>query len=115
MSSRCRIDRHRPMAADPRSPVTRRSRLRTILTLAIVAAGSGAASTLAQGPIAFTVDEVLGYPFPQHLIVSPTGSTVGWVSNERGVRNVYVAEGPAFKARRLTGYGSDDGQELSDL
>ncbi|HEV2667836.1 MAG TPA: prolyl oligopeptidase family serine peptidase, partial [Blastocatellia bacterium] len=34
---------------------------------------------------------------------------------ERGLRNVWVAEGPDFKARRLTNYEVDDGQELTSL
>ena len=31
------------------------------------------------------------------------------------MRNIYVAEGPAFQARRLTAYQHDDGQELTNL
>ena len=34
---------------------------------------------------------------------------------EQGKRNIYVAEAPDFKARRLTAYLEEDGQELSDL
>ena len=43
------------------------------------------------------------------------GSTIAWTFNERGVRNVYVADGPAFEPRRLTPYREDDGQELTQL
>jgi dipeptidyl aminopeptidase/acylaminoacyl peptidase len=43
------------------------------------------------------------------------GSTIAWTFNERGVRNIYVAEGPAFEARRITSYTEDDGQELTQL
>jgi dipeptidyl aminopeptidase/acylaminoacyl peptidase len=35
--------------------------------------------------------------------------------NEEGLRNLYVAEGPQFTARRLTAYTRDDGQELSSV
>jgi dipeptidyl aminopeptidase/acylaminoacyl peptidase len=34
---------------------------------------------------------------------------------EQGRRNIYVAEAPHFKARRLTAYQEEDGQELSGL
>ena len=43
------------------------------------------------------------------------GSTIAWTFNERGVRNIYVADGPAFEPRRLTPYREDDGQELTQL
>jgi Tol biopolymer transport system component len=47
--------------------------------------------------------------------VSTTGSKIAWAFNEQGKRNVWVAEGPEFKARRLTNYEMDDGQELTSL
>jgi dipeptidyl aminopeptidase/acylaminoacyl peptidase len=69
-----------------------------------------------QAPAAsFTVDQILGFPSPDNLIASPAGSTVAWTFNERGVRNIYVTDGPEFVARRLTPYSQDDGQELTQL
>ena len=70
----------------------------------------------AQGPApSFTVDQILGFASPENLIASPVGSTIAWTFNERGVRNIYVAEGPALAARRVTSYMEDDGQELTQL
>jgi dipeptidyl aminopeptidase/acylaminoacyl peptidase len=63
----------------------------------------------------FTVEQVLGFPSPENLIASPVGSTVAWTFNEKGVRNIYAASGPAFEARRVTAYTEDDGQELTQL
>jgi dipeptidyl aminopeptidase/acylaminoacyl peptidase len=63
----------------------------------------------------FTVEQVLGYPQPENLVASPVGSMIAWTFNERGVRNVYIAEGPAFDARKLTAYTQDDGHELTQL
>ncbi len=63
----------------------------------------------------FTVDQILGFPSPENLIASPSGSRIAWTFNERGVRNVYVADGPAFEPRRVTSYRDDDGQELTQL
>jgi len=63
----------------------------------------------------FTVDQILSFPSPENLIASPVGSTIAWTFNERGVRNVYVADGPAFEPRRITPYVQDDGQELTQL
>jgi dipeptidyl aminopeptidase/acylaminoacyl peptidase len=63
----------------------------------------------------FTVEQIKSYPFPNELTASATGSRIAWAFNERGARNVWVAEGPEFKARRLTNYETDDGQELTSL
>lgn len=63
----------------------------------------------------FTLDQIRGYPFPNELTASATGSRIAWAMNERGLRNVYVAEGPEFRARKLTDYKLDDGQELTSI
>jgi dipeptidyl aminopeptidase/acylaminoacyl peptidase len=63
----------------------------------------------------FSFETIKGYPFPTGLTASATGARIAWSFDERGVRNVYVAEGPAFKARKLTAYSNDDGQEITSL
>jgi dipeptidyl aminopeptidase/acylaminoacyl peptidase len=75
------------------------------------------ASSAAQPPAppAFTVDQILSLPTPDNLTASPVGSTIAWTFNERGVRNIYIADAPEFAARRLTPYRDDDGQELTNL
>ena len=64
---------------------------------------------------AFSIEQIKSYPFPNELTASTTGSRIAWAFNERGSRDVWVAEGPDFKARRLTNYAIDDGQELTSL
>src|SRR5215467_10406322 len=66
-----------------------------------------------KGP--FTLEQVRSYPYPSELVSSHSGSRIAWVFDEKGVRNVWAAEGPEFKARRLTDYREDDGQELTNL
>ena len=68
-----------------------------------------------QGTRGYTVEQILSFPSPENLVASPVGSTIAWTFNERGVRNVYVADGPGFEARKVTGYSTDDGQELTQL
>jgi len=63
----------------------------------------------------FSVEQILNFPSPENLAASPTGSAIAWSFNERGVRNVYVASGPGFEARRLTAYKTDDGQEMTHI
>lgn len=43
------------------------------------------------------------------------GSQIAWTLNERGQRNIYVAESPDFLPHRVTNYTADDGQELTNL
>ena len=64
---------------------------------------------------AFTLEQVLDYPFPDNLVAAPKGATIAWTFNERGSRNIYAADGPEFQARKVTPYVGDDGQELTSL
>ncbi|MDH5610045.1 MAG: S9 family peptidase, partial [Cyclobacteriaceae bacterium] len=63
----------------------------------------------------FSLEDILKYPFPADLVAAQTVNRIAWTVNERGKRNVYVAEGPAYAARKLTSYEQDDGQEISSL
>jgi dipeptidyl aminopeptidase/acylaminoacyl peptidase len=84
----------------------RRAKL-ALLPLAI------AAAVAQQAP--FTIEQALSAPFPSSLTASTTGAKVAWVSNVRGVRNIMVAEPPQYRARAITRYSADDGQELAEL
>jgi dipeptidyl aminopeptidase/acylaminoacyl peptidase len=63
----------------------------------------------------FTLEQVMSAPFPSDLTAAKSAPRIAWVLDERGKRNIYVAEAPDFKARRLTTYLEEDGQELSSL
>jgi len=63
----------------------------------------------------FAIEDIMSFAFPSHLKVSPVGDRVAWVFNQEGRRNIWVAEGPDYRARRLTAYTQDDGQELGAL
>lgn len=75
---------------------------------------------LAVGPPArlpaqsFTIAQVLSAPFPTDLVGSKSGA-FAWVFNAKGVRNVWVAEPAGYKARQVTSYTSDDGQDIGGL
>jgi dipeptidyl aminopeptidase/acylaminoacyl peptidase len=63
----------------------------------------------------FTLEQVLSAPFPSGMAVAKSAPRIAWVLDEQGKRNIYVAEAPEFKARRLTSYREEDGQEVFDL
>jgi hypothetical protein len=64
---------------------------------------------------ALTLEAVKSFPFPTELTAGPQGSKIAWALEEQGRRNVYVADGPDFKPRKLTNYTQDDGQEITSL
>jgi len=66
-------------------------------------------------PEPFRLPDILSAPFPTELVASPDGRAVAWLGYEEGRRNVWIAEAPAFRARRLTRQTADDGQPLSAL
>ena len=63
----------------------------------------------------FSLEQVLGAPFPENLVAAPSGRAVAWVHLTKGVRNVWVAEAPGWRGRQLTSYTQDDGQEIGEL
>jgi dipeptidyl aminopeptidase/acylaminoacyl peptidase len=87
---------------------------RTLCTLLVALAASWPpAQALAQQ--SFSLEQIMSAPFPSSLVAAPTGGSVAWVFNARGVRNIWVAEPPDYTARRLTAYDEDDGQAISSL
>ncbi|MBI2537137.1 MAG: S9 family peptidase [Gemmatimonadetes bacterium] len=74
------------------------------------------ASAVAQARAqSLTLAQVLSAPFPSDLTAAPSGGTFAWAQDDRGMRNLWVAEAPAYQGRQVTRYAEDDGQELSNL
>ncbi|MGH9160277.1 MAG: S9 family peptidase [Vicinamibacteraceae bacterium] len=63
----------------------------------------------------FTLEQVLGFTFPSELTASPSGSRVAWAFLQRGVRSLWVADGPQFVPRQVFASEGDEGQELTNL
>src|ERR1700676_4958857 len=76
--------------------------------LACVVAFSGPAKR-------FTLEQIMSAPFPTDLTAAPQGGAVAWVLDEGGARNIWVAEAPDYKGRRLTKFSADDGQEIAQM
>ena len=86
----------------------------TLASVCLVLLANGPAATAAEAK-PFTLRQVLSAPFASELTAAPAGDKLAWILNQSGVRNVWVAEGPDFRGRRLTSYAADDGQELVAL
>ncbi len=63
----------------------------------------------------YTMEEVTGYPFISEITATEKGSKMALSINEKGMRNIYVGEGPQFKLRKRTNYKTDDGQEITSV
>src|SRR5581483_7543488 len=63
----------------------------------------------------FTLRQALSFPLPAALSASPDGSSIAYVLDESGIRNLWFARAPDFVPRRLWAASSDDGQELTNL
>src|SRR3954469_5474645 len=79
----------------------------------VVALTLSASALHAQG--GFTIEQVKSYPFSNELTSAAKSGRIAWALNEQGKRNIWVADAPDYKARRLTNYMLDDGQELTSV
>jgi len=63
----------------------------------------------------FTLEQILSAPFPTDLTAAPKGGAVAWVLDQNGARNIWIAEAPDYRGRRITNYKEDDGQEIAQI
>jgi dipeptidyl aminopeptidase/acylaminoacyl peptidase len=84
-----------------------------LLCSALVVAPASAEAQPASGT--FTMEQVISYPFVPELDAAEKGDAIAFVRVLKGVRNVWVADGPSFKPRQVTQYTADDGQEITQL
>ena len=91
------------------------SPVRSFKAFIFIAMATLCASARAQHRL--TLEQVMSSPFPTELTAAPAGGKVAWVFNDRGARNIWMAEpeGSGFKARPLTHYAEDDGQDLGEI
>lgn len=63
-----------------------------------------------------TIDNLLSPAFPTGLISSADGSTIAWIFNNKGSRNIFIADGSDFSnSKQITNYTDDDGIEINSL
>ncbi|WP_372784625.1 prolyl oligopeptidase family serine peptidase [Phenylobacterium sp.] len=81
----------------------------------LLCAGAGAGAGVARAADGFSIPDLLTYPFVVGLVSARHADRLAWVRDVKGVRNVWVAEAPAFMPRQTTQFTDDDGQELTQL
>ncbi len=62
-----------------------------------------------------TISDYLSVPFPTELKSSADGKKIAWVFNDKGSRNIYVAEAPLFQGKAITKFSGDDGLDINSL
>jgi len=63
----------------------------------------------------YTIEQVLGSPFPSNLVAAAHSGRIAWVFDAKGVRNLWIADAPRFEAHQITHYTDDDGQAIPAL
>jgi dipeptidyl-peptidase-4 len=62
-----------------------------------------------------TVEQFMSPPSPLEMGAAKKVDRIAWVTYERGMRNVYTAAAPDFKAVRITRFLDDDGVDVSSV
>ena len=88
--------------------------LKTLFHFLLVAFGSLslAAVCLAES---FTIEQVLSAPFPYGLTSASHAPRVAWIFDNKGERNIWVADAPGFVPRQVTHYTGDEGQQIASV
>jgi dipeptidyl-peptidase-4 len=53
--------------------------------------------------------------YPLELVAAKKADRIAWISNDKGLRNVFTAAAPGFKAVRVTAFLKDDGVDTTQL
>jgi len=83
--------------------------------LAAAAALCAQALPLAAQVQDYTIDQFLSPASPLEVSAARKADRIAWVSYERGMRNIYVASAPGFRATRITRFMADDGVDLGGV
>lgn len=58
---------------------------------------------------------LLSVPYVGKVIGASGVDRIAFAVNEKGHRNIYIADGPQYKIQKLTSFDSDDAQEITSL
>jgi dipeptidyl aminopeptidase/acylaminoacyl peptidase len=63
----------------------------------------------------FTIEQVLSAPFPSGLIAARQAPRVAWIFDNKGERNIWIADAPNFTPRQVTRYKGDEGEQIASV
>ncbi len=88
--------------------------LKNLFCFLVVSLGSALLPLVCVGE-SFTIEQVLGSLFPYGLTKASQAPRVAWVFDNKGERNIWVADAPDFVPRQITHYKGDDGQAIASM
>jgi hypothetical protein len=62
-----------------------------------------------------TIEQFMSPASPLDLVAAKKADRLAWMAYDRGMRNVYTAAAPDFRAVRLTRFLEDNGVDVSDV
>ena len=62
-----------------------------------------------------SISNYLSAPFPTGFVASKNGNLIAWVFNDKGSRNIYVADASGKNVKAVTSYSGDDGMDVGDI
>ena len=91
---------------------------RTIIAVAAVAlllGGTPRAEAPKSTPHVPTMAQFMSAGYPVEMVAATRADRVAWISNDKGLRNVYTASAPGFQPVRVTSFMKDDGVDTTQL
>ena len=62
-----------------------------------------------------TMAQFMSAGYPLELVAARKADRIAWISNDKGLRNVFAATAPGFRAVRVTSFMKDDGVDTTQL
>ena len=62
-----------------------------------------------------TMAQFMSAGYPVEIVAAKKADRIAWIANDKGLRNVYAASAPAFRAARVTPFLKDDGVDTTQL
>src|SRR5207248_7879623 len=88
--------------------------LKNLFYFLVVTLGSALLPVVGFGE-SLPLERVLSAPFPYGLTSASHAPRVAWVFDNKGERNIWVADAPAFVPRQVTHHKGDDGQAIASV
>lgn len=62
-----------------------------------------------------TMAQFMSAGYPVEIVAAKKADRIAWIANDKGLRNVFTASAPAFRAVRVTSFMKDDGVDTTQL